>query len=279
MNEIVADLHVHTTFSDGIYTPEEIVQFAKNKNLKAIAISDHDAFGGIEPAIKAANDFLQIIPAVELSTEFRNLDIHILGYFIDYKKSKLLDEVIRFRQVRDHRAEKIVKNLKNMGINIDYARVKDIAGDGAVGRPHIATALLEKGYINNHAEAFERFLNYKSPAYVPKFKIHPIEAFVMIIEAGGIPVLAHPGTNHNDYLISEFVKNGLMGIEVYHPNHSPKDIERYKEIALHYGLLMTGGTDFHGRDTDYRPGEIGIDSENLEKLLDTFLNQVLNGLG
>ena len=267
MTEIVADLHIHTTFSDGICTPEEIVQMAKEKNLKAIAISDHDAFGGIELAIEASNDSLQIIPAVELSAEFRNLDIHILGYFIDYTRSKLFDEVIRFRQVREHRAEKIVKNLKNMGVKIDYPRVKEIAGDGAVGRPHIAMALLEQGYIHHHAEAFERFLNYKSPAYVPKFKIHPIDAFILIIESGGIPVWAHPATTYNDFVLNEFVKNGLMGIEVHHPNHYPRDVEKYTRLAKENGLLITGGSDFHGQDGTLQVGDFGIDEENLERLL------------
>jgi hypothetical protein len=264
----VADLHIHTTFSDGVKTPQEIVSKAKQSGLTAIAISDHDAFGGIEPAMKASNGSLEIIPAVELSTKIDGLDIHILGYFVDYEDSRLVEEVVTFRKARGTRAEKIVQNLKKMGVRLDFSDVQLQAGEGAIGRPHIARALLDAGYIENQSEAFEHYLHYKSPAYVPKYKIHPIEAFQLILEAGGIPVWAHPGGARSDYLIQDFVKNGLMGIEIHHPTHGDRNIKIYEEIAAEYNLLITGGTDFHGRDDDYELGEYGIDEENYERLLE-----------
>lgn len=264
--KIVADLHIHTTFSDGSKTPDEIVRYAKRQHLEAIAISDHDTFGGIDPAKQESNGKITVIPAVELSTKFEGYDLHVLGYFVDYKDSQLVHEVSRFRAARATRAKKIVDNLNDMGVSVDFNRIKHFSAGGAIGRPHIAKALVDTGYVIDESEAFTEYIGYDSPAYVPKYKIHPFEAIKLIKAAGGIPVWAHPGSLGTQDLVQVFVENGLMGIEIYHPNHHFYDRQRFEKLARKYGLLVTGGTDYHGRDTDNEVGTVGINKAQLEQL-------------
>ncbi len=246
--EDLFDLHVHTTFSDGDMSPEEVVEAACQAGLAGIAIADHDEVAGIDPAIEAGKACnLKIIPAVEFSTYEGKADIHILGYLLDTKNEKLLEHLAKFREVRLNRGIKMVERLRDMGVDVEVDSVLEIAGDGAVGRPHIAQALLRSGAIENYEEAFRKYIGFHSPAYVQKYQLRPSEAFEIIIEANGVGVLAHPGTLKRDDLIPGFVAAGMRGIEVYHPKHNKWLADHYLQITEKLGLVATGGSDSHGR--------------------------------
>ncbi|MBL6988623.1 MAG: PHP domain-containing protein [Bacteriovoracaceae bacterium] len=272
MSQKFADLHIHTVFSDGQSTPEEIVQLAKQNNLQAIAISDHDTFGALERAKACAGDDLMIIPAVELSTEQDQNDIHILAYFVDHNNTLLAKEVEAFRETRTTRAKKMVQKLNElMNIPIDYALVLKFAGSGAVGRPHIARALIDMKVTETFQEAFTKYLGVDSPAYFPKHKITPQKAIELIKQAGGIPVWAHPGTNQVDHMLEDFVSHGLMGIEAYHYTHYVgESIDHYIHLANKFDLLITGGSDFHGKATDHYDPEFGVTKADFDRLMNKY---------
>ncbi len=241
------DLHTHTHYSDSTVSPAELVQQAREAGLHVIAVTDHDTLQGIPEAMEEGLRWgIEVIAGVELSTEENGKDIHILGYLMDLHHPELQERLALFRQVREERAYKIVEKLKGMGVHLDPERVKEIAGHGSIGRPHIAKALIEKGYVADVKEAFERYLGYDSPAYVPKYKMKPIEAIQLILRAGGIPVIAHPAYYQDPDYVIYLQKHGLMGVEVWHSDHSPEDIELYRSLAEKHGLLMTGGSDYHG---------------------------------
>ncbi|MFQ6091766.1 MAG: PHP domain-containing protein [bacterium] len=242
-----ADLHIHTTASDGTITPEETVELALQAGLKAIAITDHDAVEGIAPANEAARGRgLEVVPGVELSVSVDGIDLHLLGYYIDHTNGPFVERLQLFRRVREERAEKIVEKLNRLGVPLNLEKVKEIAGEGAIGRPHIAEALLQEHVVASFNEAFTRFLGYHGPAYVPKFKISPGEGIEMIRSVGGIAVFAHPGTVRKDELIPEFMAQGLQGLEVIHPEHNQTLAQHYTNLARKYGLVTTGGSDSHG---------------------------------
>ncbi|UCE18104.1 MAG: PHP domain-containing protein [Gemmatimonadota bacterium] len=246
-----ADLHVHTTASDGTVSPEKIVELALQTDLKAIAITDHDAIEGIVPAIHSAKNLdCQVVPGVELSVTMNGIDMHLLGYYIDYTDSQFAKRLEFFRKVREERAEKIVQKLNELGIPIDFENVRKIAGEGSIGRPHIAEALLQEQFVTSFNEAFVRFLGYNNPAYVPKFKMSLAEAIDLVRSAGGISVYAHPGTVKKDELIPGFIAQGLQGLEVIHPDHNPSVTKHYTDVARKFGLIVTGGSDFHGPHTN-----------------------------
>jgi predicted metal-dependent phosphoesterase TrpH len=191
-----------------------------------------------------------LIPGVELSTTIEGVDLHLLGYYFDWTYEPLLERLHHFQQVRAQRAEQMVHKLNQLGIDITYKQVQDIAGDGAIGRPHVAEALVQEGIVITKNEAFNRYIGYNGPAYVPKFKISPIEGIQLIREAGGVAVLAHPGTVKRDELIPRFVSEGLGGLEVIHPDHNETTTQHYIELARKHDLAMTGGSDFHGPNTN-----------------------------
>lgn len=263
-----ADLHIHSTASDGTLMPEEIVELALKKDLSVISLTDHDTTDGIERALNSAKGTnLEVIPGVELSTDWEDTEVHILGYYIDYHSQQLQEVLHEMRRARDLRAAKIIEKLKGLGISIDYAQVKKIAGQAPVGRPHIARAMVECGYASSIKEAFEGYLQRGKPAYVPRTKIHPYEAISIIEKANGVPVLAHPGLMNRDSLIPALVKKGLLGIEVFYPLHDQEMTEKYKWYCRKYALVMTGGTDHHGPGTEYPMlGEVGVDQQAVEKL-------------
>jgi len=247
-----ADLHIHTSYSDGVYTPEEIVDIAVKSRISVIAITDHDSVAGIDEAIVCAKDKLDVIPAVELSANIGNRDIHILGYYIDYHSQEFLSYLEKFREYRLTRAKKIVENLAQDGIKIDFAQVKKIAQNSSMGRPHIAEALLECGYVRTRNEAFYRYLGYHCPYYEPKKEASPKKVIQKIKECSGISVIAHPGMMGADNeLIYKLISDGVLGIEVWHPEHTRKQEDDFYEIAMKHGLLMTGGSDFHGFPRGY----------------------------
>jgi len=261
-----ADLHIHTNFSDGLLSPEDVVRKSHEMGLTAIAITDHDTVDGI-PAAEAEGEKLgiKVIPGIEFTTDLPDTEVHILGYYIDYKAGWLLELLDRIKNDRVSRIYKMVGKLKNLGIRIDPEEILKLSDAGSVGRPHVARVLLQKGIVRNAQEAFNKYLDYNAPAYVPHFKLTPAEAVKAVVKAGGIPVYAHPGVSAKDEIIPELMAEGLAGIEVYYSGHSDFQVRHYLSLARKYGLLVTGGTDFHGLGTmrDKKIGDI--------KLADTYL--------
>ena len=273
---MTADLHLHSTYSDGSYTPEELVKKSLEKDLTTIAIADHDTVEGISLAKKASKSLsIEVIPGIEFSTFRGKSEIHILGYFIDYHDPKLLKETKKIFSARENRAKKMVELLNEQGINISFEQVKSLAGDDFLGRPHVAKAMVEKGYINKVGEAFTKeYIANGGKAYVSKYRLKPKKAIDLILKADGIPVLAHPKFINNgqemDYKDIKEMKNyGLKGIEVYQSKHDKKAEEKYTRIAEELDLLITGGSDFHGEnDPDVKLGDVRLDEEKVKKLKD-----------
>lgn len=265
------DLHIHTTASDGRSSPADIVHKSVELGVTIIAIADHDSVDGIAPALAAANAFpwLKIIPCVEISTDIPHAEVHVLGYFIDYADQKLKAALERFRNSRQERARRMVTKLENLGIHIDWQRVKEIAGSGSIGRPHIAQAMLEKGYIASIKEAFTKYINRDGPAYVEREKMTPAEAVELILQAKGLPVLAHPFTvNNPEAMVVELKAAGLIGIEAYYDGYTGEEINRLVALAKRHNLIATGGSDYHGLDigTETMIGGVNVPMESVERL-------------
>ena len=248
-----ADLHIHSTASDGRYSPPELVRMAVNAGLTIIALTDHDTVDGIIPALEAAKEFpvLTVIPGVELSTDTSSGEVHVLGYFIDYTNKEFQASLERMRNSRANRAEQMVTKLNEIGCNIKLERIKEIAGNGALGRAHVAQALLEKGYITSFKEAFTKYIGHDCPAYVAREKLSPTEAVQLVLKANGLPVLAHPFTTLNPESVVKDLKTvGLVGLEIYYAGYLPSEMNILLNLAQKYGLIPTGGTDYHGIDAD-----------------------------
>ncbi len=262
------DLHIHTVFSDGLLTPEQVVVKAKEVGLSAVGIVDHDAVGGIEPAKRqGAKEGVEIVPAVEMSCILGEHDIHIIGYYIDYKNRKLNEFLADIQQKRIARAKSMVERLAKQGAKVDWERVIELAGVGSVGRPHIAQVLLESGYISCYDEAFWKFIGYHCPAYVPKEKLSPKEAIKFIRRFHGIPILAHPLSYQNRAMISFLFDEWIVGLEVWRLEHTEGDINFLLNLVMIRNLVAVGGTDCHGgRKGKILIGEIKLPYEYLEKL-------------
>lgn len=261
------DLHVHTTASDGQLSPTEVVHKALELGLTAIAITDHDTIEGIAEALEAAGGTsLEVIPAVEISAEMPRDEVHVLGYYVAYQDPSLCSRLTLFRDLRLKRAQRIMAKLAQMGMPLEWERIQQMAGSGTIGRPHIARAMLEKGYISSIDEAFDLYISRGGPAYVKRPKVSPVEAVQTILAAQGVPVLAHP--LHISSLVPELAAHGLVGLEVYYPGYTPDEIEFLLQLAAKYGLLVTGGTDFHGEDVQHsnRLGEVMVPQTVLENL-------------
>ncbi len=248
-----ADLHIHTYFSDSTSSPQEVVDDAVNAGLSCIAITDHDVVQGVDPTIEAALPHgLEVVPGIELSSEFENCDIHILGYFIDHQKGLLLERIDVFLDARMLRMKQMIMNLKAMGVdNIEFEEVCALTHSRAVGRAHLAVLLQQKGWVANIKSAFEKYIGPGCPAYAPKYKQTPFEAIELIRNAGGVAVMAHPMLTQKDELIPSFVAAGLKGLEVYYPNCMDTVTQFYERIAQKNGLIATGGSDSHGRAKSY----------------------------
>jgi predicted metal-dependent phosphoesterase TrpH len=249
------DLHIHTTASDGSLTPSQVVRYAKEKDLKAIAITDHDTIEGNEEAIiEGRREGIEVIPGVEISVDYSPGSMHMLGYFITTEDTTLKEKLTILQESRADRNPKIVEKLNKLGLALTYDEVVQISGGGQIGRPHIAQALLKKGYIKSIQEAFDRYLGKGSPAYIDKFRLGAEEAITTITDAGGIPVLAHPFTLHCkssdelEVLVKKLVNQGLQGLEVYYSEHNKRQISHYHLLAKRYNLVITGGSDFHGKN-------------------------------
>lgn len=256
------DLHIHSTASDGRLSPEEIVAKAAGLGLNVIALTDHDTTDGVAPAQATAADFpgLRVIPGVELSADFAQGEAHILGYFIDDTDKELRVGLEAMRNSRSERAREMIVKLNNLGIHVEWPRVQEIAGSGSVGRPHLALAMLEKGYVGSFREAFTNYIGRGAPAYAERRKVTPVEAVELILRAGGLPVLAHPlFINDWQALVVELKGVGLVGIEAYYDGYTAQEIDSLRVMAEKHGLITTGGSDFHGIDAGIETALGGVD--------------------
>ena len=245
-----ADLHLHTNFSDGSMLPEELVMEARLAGLTAIAITDHDILDGIEPALLAGQEHgIEVIPGVELSAEANGEEVHILGFCMDWQERRFRERLQEFRESRRVRAMRMVDKLNQLGLAIDYDDVLKHTDFTSVGRPHVAAALVARGHVFSISEAFNRFLGDDGPAYMPKHKLSLAEAIAIILDVGGVPILAHPGALQQNS-VSELMSLGLMGLEALHPHHTVQISNYYRDFAEEQNLLITGGSDCHGRAKD-----------------------------
>lgn len=241
------DLHIHTNASDGLLTPQEVVNTAAEKGLIVISITDHDTTDGFTLALKSAKENgIELIPGVELSCLYMESDVHLLGYYFNYKDSAFIKIIRKFREERYKRGEAMVAKLNDLGINLSMETVKTIAGSASVGRPHLAEALVKEEYVQTFDEAFARYLGYHASAYVPKKHFDIDHAIDLLHRIGGVAVLAHPGTLKHDEFIPDFVDMGLDGLEAYHSMHKRPMVNHYKNLAKRYNLFYTGGSDCHG---------------------------------
>lgn len=261
-------MHVHSTASDGIYTPKELVKWAKEKGLSGIAVTDHDSVDGLDEAIKYGREYgVKIVPGIEISCKFEGteksvMEVHILGYFINYKDPVFVEKLGELQAMRRSRAQRIVDELRRYGMPLNEDFLHQYSTCGSVGRAVIAREMVKAGYVDSMSEAFENWLSEGKAAYVPRVKIRPTEAIALIHSVGGAAVLAHPALNEDDSTIPPLAEAGLQGIEVYHPAHDADKSRNYRRIAAELGLIVTGGSDCH----DSRLGEYWTDDENVEKL-------------
>ena len=263
-----ADLHLHTYFSDGTYSPEELAAEAHRNALGAVALTDHDTVEGCVPTSRAcAAAGIEFISGTELTAEQGGHEIHILGYCLDIENPRLLAEIGKFQTVRQNRIREMVARLNRLNVPLQAEAVFALANCRAPGRPHVARALVEAGLCGSPDEAFERFLKKNRPAWVPKFKMSAAHAVALLHQAGGVAIMAHPGLNRCDSVIPAMAEAGLDGIECFHTKHSTATVEHYLEIADHYHLLITGGSDCHGSSKG-KPvmGGVKLPYEHVEKL-------------
>ncbi|MDP8236005.1 MAG: PHP domain-containing protein [Candidatus Erginobacter occultus] len=242
-----ADLHIHTLASDGAATAEEVLAEARQAGMAAISITDHDSVDAVGEAVALAPRYgVEVVPGIEISVDVGETEMHLLGYFIDYRDPELCRRLSYFRQIRAERADRMLEILDGMGFPLDMEALLPGQMTGSIGRLHIAQALVRAGYVKSPGEAFARYIGNDGPAYVEKLKIGVEEAMEMILRTGGAPVLAHPGQFDRDELIPGLIEKGLVGLEAYYPSHSRFAVNHYLELARHYGLAATGGSDSHG---------------------------------
>ncbi|MFL5696432.1 MAG: PHP domain-containing protein [Ktedonobacteraceae bacterium] len=244
------DLHTHSTASDGIYSPTELLQRAKDSGLRVLALTDHDSTGGLDEAAQAARKLdIDFIPGIEINTDVSGGEVHVLGYFPEYQRPAFQAVLQVLRDARERRGQRMVELLNEHGINIAWERVRQIA-QGAVGRPHVAKALLEAGYVQTIGEAFDKYIGKGCYAYVPRYKLTPEDAVGLITSANGLPVIAHPadlpGIDELRNWLPGLCKAGMVGLETYYGPYTPEQEQTLRALADEYGLIPTGGSDFHG---------------------------------
>jgi hypothetical protein len=264
-----ADLHIHTQYSDGACSPRRVVELARAAGLTTIAITDHDHTGAVEEAQSlGAAAGVNVIAGVELSASVEERDIHILGYFLDHRNPRIQEYLTVFRAERKRRAERIVGKLNELQIPLTLDAVLEQAGEGAIGRPHIANALVESGLTDSYFEAFLKYIGVGKPAYEKKFLISPREAIELIASVGGLSFIAHPGTAIDDNQLLRLIHDGVDGIEAVHPCHSDERVAYYTGIASEYFLLTSGGSDFHGgrKNGEDLLGRFAIPEDDVEAM-------------
>ncbi|MBM4172209.1 MAG: PHP domain-containing protein [Ignavibacteria bacterium] len=268
MEQQKIDLHMHTTYSDGAYSPQELLQLVHKAGLNIISITDHDSINGLKEAIKVGKELgIEVVPGLEISTDLEEKEIHILAYFIDIEDDELQKYLSFFREERINRAKRIVQKLRNLGHSITISDVMDRAKNSAVGRPHIAYTMVDLGIVKNYTEAFDKYIGDNCPAYEKKIHVSPQSATKLISDAGGLSFIAHPGFM-KESIIMNLIKTGIDGIEVIHPSHSESQINFYRGVVNQYLLLETGGSDFHGgkKEDDENLGRYLIQANKLEAM-------------
>ena len=263
-----SDLHIHTNYSDGTMTPEEVVDEAIRLGISTIAITDHDTIDGVIVAYRyGQGKDLHIIPGIEFSSYLSPSEIHILGYFIDVHNNFLQKVIKQSREDRINRIYAMAEKLRRLQVDINPQEILTLAGKGSPGRMHVAETIWKHGYCDTIIETFSKYIGDNKPAYVPKKTLTPQQAIELIIDAGGVSVLAHPGLTQRDNVIEDLVKYGLQGIEVYYPAHTPHAVEKYLKIAKKYSLAVTGGSDFHGeRKMDCPIAKVTVPGDLVSKL-------------
>jgi hypothetical protein len=240
------DLHVHSTASDGVLSPSEVVFLALENGLSALALTDHDTTAGIAEAVDAAKGTgLEVIPGVEINSEGPWGDLHILGYYLDPLHPLLMERLRDIREARYRRARRMVEKLERLGLPVDWETIEDLAQGESIGRPHVARALLHHEHVQSIQEAFDHYISRSGPAYAPRLRLSRDEAIELIEAAGGVAVLAHPVQSDGVEQIPELVSLGLQGLEVYYPGHTAEDVDVLLDLCRRYRLVPTGGTDFH----------------------------------
>src|SRR6266480_1108064 len=265
------DLHTHSTESDGVYSPTELLHRAKDIGLKVLALTDHDTTGGLDEAAAAAAELgIDFIPGIEINTDVGGGEVHMLGYFVEYQRQPFQSILKVLRDARERRGERMVELLNEQGINISWERVREIA-EGAVGRPHVAQALLEAGYVQTIGEAFDKYIGTGCYAYVPRYKLTPEDAVYLIASANGLPVIAHPlelpGLEELRNWLPGLCEAGMVGLETYYGTYTPENERELLALANEYNLIPTGGTDFHGPGIHPTPlGGRYVPYESVERL-------------
>ena len=276
------DLHLHSTASDGTLSPSQLVNKCAENGLKVVALTDHDTLDGIDEAIVQANKLgtIEVIPGIEVSCSWNGIEVHMLGLFTRQDNVRLFEYCNRARKNRLSRSKKIVEGLQQIGIEITFSKVISLAGNAVIGRPHIAKALVEAGYVKYPKDAFDLYLGSSHSSYYPSSTISPIEAIELLVDSNALPVLAHPmrskvksgrnPINNLSRLVSELKPIGLQGIEVYYGDYTDKQIDKLSLIAQDNDLIECGGSDFHnsGNPGEPQPGTIGPPMVNLHKLKD-----------
>lgn len=267
------DLHTHSTASDGLFSPTELLRLAHETDLRVLALTDHDTTEGLaEAATAAADQAIEFIPGIELSLDIDGSEIHMLGYYLEYERPAFQETLKILRDARIHRGERIVELLNKQGVHITWEHVREIA-QGAVGRPHIAQALIDAGYVQSVPEAFEKYLGSHCPAYIPRRKLAPQDAIRLILSANGQPVLAHPltvpGLTKLRQWLPDLVTAGLVGLETYYGPYTDDEVQLLHDLADEYKLIPTGGSDYHGPGIHPTPlGGRFVPFEAVERLKD-----------
>jgi len=244
------DLHSHTTASDGALTPRELVRLAARNRVRVLAVTDHDSTDGLPEAIdEAARHGIEIVPGLEINTDVPGAEVHVLGYYVDWGADWFQDFLREQRAERTARVHRIVERLTELGMPLTADEVFAICQEGSPGRPHVAQAMVNRGYVKSVREAFDRWLRTGGPANVPRRRLTPVDAVAVIRRAEGVPVLAHPGLADRDAMIPELVAAGLAGVETYYPEHSVAQVNAYRELCDRLHLVATGGSDYHGSHT------------------------------
>lgn len=268
------DFHCHSTASDGILSPTDVVKLAYDEGVRVLALTDHDSTQGIAEARRAAEayDDFTLIPGVELGTDIPGGEVHVLGFYLEPDDAGLQATLEKLREGRKGRGEGIVNKLREMGIDVTWEQVKRFAGGGAVGRPHVAQALVEGGHVATVKEAFDKYIARNGPAYVEREKMTPAEAVETIVKLGGVPCIAHPRDLEDpDGVLAELKEAGLVGMEVYYKDYAPDEVERLRLAAERFDLIPWGGSDYHGLHGPDEPNPGGMHTPMPEASIDALL--------